>query len=342
MNTPDFSDLRSALKFLRGFGEIAKHVDDDISPDLGIANHYAQSAGVPGSRATRDEDMHLYTATRPPVLMGLFGARARNNLLLSGSESLDKRALANRIVSPIAPVLVENGRHNRVAWHRPRLSDLPILRYTAMDAGPYVTSGIVYARSPGGDTFNSSIHRLCVLDDERCTIWMVPGRHLECLYIRALSRGDALPISVNIGGDPLLYLTSAFSPPTTALGSNELGIAGAIRGRPVEVSRCATVDALYFASADIVLEGEILPERADEGNTDYSMPEFLGYMGESKKQLPILRVKRITTMENPIYQTVLGPGREQSEILAIPHEISIIQHIGHIPGIQVMDVHCPT
>jgi len=335
-------DLESCLAELARHGEAVSYVGGGLSPDLEIAAHYFQhSASSPASSRSGDEGIFVYDG-RMPVLMGLFGSRRRNNLLLGGSAELDKRELVQRSRRPIAPALVERPACQQRVGHLSKLGDLPILRYTAADAGRYLTSGIVYAKSPVAQAFNASIHRMCVVDDERCTIWMVPGRHLETFHREALRRGESLPVSINIGGDPFGYLSCSLSPPSMDLLANEMAIAGGIKGRAFELARCAAVDALCFASADIVLEAEISAETLDEGPGPYSMPEFLGYMGTAKPRLPVVRVKAITTRERPFYQMFVGPGREQSELLALAQELSIMRTVGEVPGVELLDVHCPS
>ena len=75
------------------------------------------------------------------------------------------------------------------------------------------------------------------------TIWFTPGRHIDAFRIKAEKKGKALPLSVNMGFDPAIYLASGFEPPATPLGYDELGIAGAIRGRGVELVDCVSVKA---------------------------------------------------------------------------------------------------
>lgn len=53
---------------------------------------------------------------------------------------------------------------------------------------------------------------------------------------KAEALGKPLPISISIGVDPAIEIASCFEPPTTPLGFNELSIAGAIRGKAVELA----------------------------------------------------------------------------------------------------------
>jgi 4-hydroxy-3-polyprenylbenzoate decarboxylase len=168
-----------------------------------------------------------------------------------------------------------------------------------------------------------SIHRMRVLDDRRMTIWMLPGRDLERLYLAAIERGSPLPLSINIGVPPIVYFTSSLSTPFIDPGAGELEVAGAAQGSPIEIARCATNAAFCLAQSEIVIEGELLPELAAEHSDPVNrlgMPEFLGYMGKAQPALPTISISAVFHRRNALYQTFLGPGKEQSELLALPTE----------------------
>lgn len=71
--------------------------------------------------------------------------------------------------------------------------------------------------------------------------------------------GVELPIFVSIGVDPAIEIASCFEPPTTPLGFNELSIAGGLRGKPVEMEKCLTVNEDCIANTEYVIEG-VFPE----------------------------------------------------------------------------------
>jgi 4-hydroxy-3-polyprenylbenzoate decarboxylase len=119
-------------------------------------------------------------------------------------------------------------------------------------------------------------------------------------------------------------------------------VAGAFRGHPVELLDCVSVAAKAIARAEIVIEGEILPNermREDEqSRTGYAMPEFPGYMGKAQAALPIIRVKAVTHRREPILQTIVGPGLEHCNLAGIPTEASILRLIeaampGRVPNV---------
>jgi gallate decarboxylase subunit C len=130
-----------------------------------------------------------------------------------------------------------------------------------------------------------------------------------------------------MGLDPAIHLSTSFEAPNTPYGFNELGVAGAIRGTPVELAQCLTVPQRCIASAEVVIEGEILPgvRVAEDQNshTGFAMPEFPGYVGPANPALPLLKVTAVTTRRNPILQTLVGPGEEHTTLAGIPTEASI-------------------
>jgi len=99
---------------------------------------------------------------------------------------------------------------------------------------------------------------------------------------------------------------AAYNAPT---GVNEMAIAGALRGEPVHMVKCKTIDVEVPANAEIVLEGEILPGGwiADEGRYG----EFHRIAGDVKSN-PIVRVKAITHRKNPIFYSLLMPDEVYS------------------------------
>jgi 4-hydroxy-3-polyprenylbenzoate decarboxylase len=72
---------------------------------------------------------------------------------------------------------------------------------------------------------------------------------------------------------------------TTPFGFDELCVAGGLRGKPVELVECLTVPQKAIARAEIVIEGEIVPNQrvAEDQNTNTgkAMPEFPGYTGDA-------------------------------------------------------------
>jgi len=85
-------------------------------------------------------------------------------------------------------------------------------------------------------------------------------------------------------------------------GVAEFDVAGGLRGSPVKLRKCQTIDVEVPASAEIVIEGVTLP---GERMADGPYGEYQGCYSEAK-QASVLKVTAITMRENPIYQTALA------------------------------------
>ncbi len=105
---------------------------------------------------------------------------------------------------------------------------LPAPTNTPEDAGPYITLGMCYATDPDTGINDITIHRLCIQDRDKLSVFFTPGaRHIGTMADRAEQLGQPLPISVSIGVDPAIEIGSCFEPPTTPMGYDELAVAGA-------------------------------------------------------------------------------------------------------------------
>jgi UbiD family decarboxylase len=272
---------------------------------------------------------------------GVLANRKRVALLLGVSSDRIPQALLTALQNPVHPVAWSGPKVpcQEVIHHPPvdirKL--LPMPTNTDLDAGPYFSMGLVRGEDPETGESDVTIHRLCVQGPDLMTAWFTPGRHIDHFRIKAEQKGQPLPISINIGLDPAIYLASCFEPPTTPLGFDELGIAGGLRGRPIEWVDCVSVKAKAIAHAEIVIEGEILPgQRMREDmntHTGYAMPEFTGYMGRAQAELPVIKITAVTHRKDPILQTIVGPGEEHGNLSGIPMEASILRLIENsMPG----------
>lgn len=218
---------------------------------------------------------------------------------------------------------------------------------TPQDAGPYITCGVVFGSSMDGKESDVTIHRMCIEGKDKLGIYIMPGgRHIGHFAEEYEKANKPMPITINIGLDPAITIGCTFEPPTTPLGYNELGVAGAIRHQPVQIVKGVTVDEMAIARSEYTLEGYIMPnERIREDiNTDTgkAMPEFPGYDGDANKALQVIKVTAVThRKDNPIMQSVIGPSEEHVSMAGLPTEASILQLTNRaIPG-KVVNVYNP-
>jgi 2,5-furandicarboxylate decarboxylase 1 len=207
---------------------------------------------------------------------------------------------------------------------------LPIPTHSEHDSGAYITAGLVIARNPQTGIQNVSINRIQVHAAKRMAILMLP-RHLHGFYQAAEAMGEALPVAVVIGVDPLTLLASQAIAP---IDHDELEIAGALHGAPLPVVKCMTHDVRVPAQAEIVIEGRILPGvREPEG----PFGEFPKYYS-AREAREVIEIDRVTHRPDPIYHTIIPAEMEHLLLGAIPREATILSHLQRtFPG--VTDVH---
>lgn len=340
------SDLRSALDVLAEHPEHLVSSKEPIDPRLELAAVYRHAgAGTPAPPPTRIgpamvfENVSGYPGVR--LAVGVLASRERAALLLDSAIDKLPLRLIEALDNAVAPVLCGNGfAPCQEVVHRDPidlLRLLPIPTNTPNDGGPFISLGLLRAEDPETGQSDVTIHRMCVQGPDRLSVYFVPGRHIDQFRAKAEAAGKPLPVSINIGLDPAIYVASCFEPPTTELGFDELSIAGGLRGRPVELVPCISVAAKAIAHAEIVIEGEILPgERAAEDQptrSGYAMPEFPGYLGRAQSAVPVIRVRAVTHRRRPIFQTLVGPGAEHTTLTGIPTEASILRLVERgMPG----------
>jgi UbiD family decarboxylase len=339
-------DLRSAIRLLKKTPGQLLTTNEPVDAHAELAGVYKPvGAGCPVMPPTQSGPAMLFRNIKRyediEIIVGVLANRERTAILMGSTSEKLPYLLLDALKHPIAPQGFSGKKapcHEVI--HRAPLDIqkfIPAPTNTKLDAGPYFTMGLLRAEDPETGEADVTIHRLCVQGPDLLTVWFTPGRHIDAFRIKAEEKGQPLPVSVNIGLDPAIYLAACFEPPTTPLGFDELSIAGAIRHRPVELVDCVSVKTKAIASAEIVIEGEFLPgERIREDihtDTGYSMPEFTGYMGVAYPALPVLKIKAVTHRKKPILQTIVGPGEEHCNLCGIPMEASIIRLIeSSMPG----------
>jgi UbiD family decarboxylase len=331
-------DLRSAIELLQQHPGQYHETDHPVDPIAELAGVYKRiGAGGTVSRPTRIgpamtfNNVEGYPGWR--VLVGLMASRDRVGLLLDCPPRELTQRMGDALANPIAPVDVgpERAACQEVVH---RADDpgfdlrtlLPAPTNTPIDAGPYFCLGLVLGSDPDGGT-DVTIHRLCVQGRDEISIFFAPGRHIDDFRAKAEAQGKPFAVSVNMGLDPAIHLSASFEAPNTPFGFNELTVAGALRGKGIELAQCLTVDQRCIAASEVVIEGEILPNvrvaEDQNSHTGFAMPEFPGYVGPANPALPVLKVTAVTTRQNPILQTLVGPGEEHTTLAGIPTEASI-------------------
>lgn len=238
----------------------------------------------------------------------------------------------------------KNACNNPMAWresaeppcqevihhHVDLLKLLPIPVHNEHDSGPYITAGLLIAKNPQTGIQNVAIHRLQISGPNRLGALLLP-RHTLAFFQSMEDQGKDLDIAIVIGADPLTLLASQAIVP---INHDELEIASALHGQPLEVTPCVTNATRVPAHAEIVLEGRLLANiREDEG----PFGEFPQYYGEKAKR-HVIEIDAVTHRKKPIFHTIVGGSIEHLLLGAIPREATILNQMKKLFP-SVLNVH---
>jgi UbiD family decarboxylase len=323
-----YADLREFLKRLEAEGELSRvSAEVDLEHELGAVCYHSTSMGGPALLFERLRGHDL------PVAANLLGTRSRMALALDADpENLIDEWRA-RVKRGIPPVSVSEGpcQENVLTGDDVDLTGtLPIPVFNDLDAGPYITAGCHVSVGDDVATRNVGVYRNQVHGPRTLGISAPPYRHLRLHQEEFAKQGRALPVAIAIGADPTLFLAAISSVPQ---GVDELAVAGALRGEPVELVPCVTIPIEVPAHAEIVLECEMpVGGLRDEG----PYGEFTGYYA-SVKPRPLLEVKAITYRNDAVHHAVyIGkPPNESSFINHIMNSATIAEQVT-LPGLRAL------
>ena len=266
--TDSRQSMRAFLSALEDAGALVT-IPQPVDLDYEIAGCLAEAAGGPALRFSHIRgraDGHAM-----PVVGNLLNSLPRFATALGNKTEPIQAALVAAIEKPLPHRVVASAPCQQDIIAEPSLAaELPIPRFFEKEAGPYITAGAIVARDRVNGFTNLSIARLMPLDGNRAFVGIAPNHHLAVLARAAHARGEKLDIAVCIGNHPAVLIAACLY---LGLGDDELPIAGALLGEPLEVVRCTQSDLLVPAHCECVLEGTL---DAGEPFTEGPVSEFHG------------------------------------------------------------------
>ena len=345
-----YSDLRDFLGQLERAGEL-RRIEVPVSPELEMTEicDRVLRAGGPALLFSRP------TGHDMPVLGNLFGTPRRVALGMGADsvaalrevgellaalkepeapkglrDALGKVAMLKSALWDMAPREVRGAACQQVAWEGSAvdLARLPIQTCWPGDAGPLITWGLVVTRGPHKKRQNLGIYRQQVIGRNKLIMrWLAHrGGALDFREHRLARPGEPFPLAVALGADPATILGAVTPVPDNL---SEYQFAGLLRGGRTETTRCIGSDLAVPASAEIVLEGHLLPDPANArgeinaANAGYETAvegpfgDHTGYYNETDR-FPVFTVERITMRREPIYHsTYTGKPPDEPAILGV-------------------------
>ncbi|MFR9524060.1 MAG: menaquinone biosynthesis decarboxylase [Rikenellaceae bacterium] len=217
-----------------------------------------------------------------------------------------------------------------------RLSLLPILKCWGFDGGRFITLPMVNTIDPESGVRNVGMYRMQVIDDRTTAMhWHIHksgARHYEG-YKR---RGERMPVSVALGGDPA-YTYAATAPMPDNM--DEYLLAGFMRGKSVKLVKCLTNEIYVPEDCDFVIEGYVDP--SEEKIVEGPFGDHTGFYS-LQDYYPLFHVTAITHRRGAIYPaTIVGIPPQEDAAIAVASERIFVSPIRFALHPEVCDLYMP-
>jgi UbiD family decarboxylase len=247
--------------------------------------------------------------------------------------------LVARLKKPVEPVMLDAAdapvKEVILTGADADLTKLPAMWTSEADPGPYIAAGMAVIKDPDTGKRNLSYHRMQVLGPDR-TGFLICPRHAQQIHQMYEGGNKPMPAAVVVGAHPAILYAAGY---TTTYGTDELAVAGGLIEDAIRLVKCETQDLEVPADAELVIEGEILPnEMTEEG----PFGEVTGtYAMEGSTQ--IFRVTAITHRKDPVFYGMHAgaPMGDSQSITATCIECALHEHLAKVEGgLDLRDIRC--
>lgn len=274
-----------------------------------------------------------------PLVANVMASRRRMAVALGVSPTEIRAEIGRRLESPRAPRTVAGGpvKDVRLIGDKANLTLLPIHLQHALDGAPFLSAPMDVTRHPDSGSYNVGVRRLMVRGPRQTGVDVVSPSDLRGAYRRARELGQRLEVAFVVGAHPLDYLATQLRVPC----EDEFHLMGALRGEPVPLVACETVDLRVPSDAELVVEGYL---EGDWTNLEGPYGEYTGYYGAAHRN-PLFEVTAITHRADAIFQTATIGGRnlghtDTASLISVSTEITAWESVRRAVS-QPHQIHCP-
>jgi 4-hydroxy-3-polyprenylbenzoate decarboxylase len=341
-----FKDMREFLALLEKEGQL-KHLDVPFdgrrgTNELQSLMNYVCSKNGPALILNNVDGINTKGV---PILFNPFGTRERTAMtighrnwrdaklhhadILGNPEKWIPPKLVDRSKAPCKDVIIKGGD---VSLDK----QLPHVWF-GKEGPAYITNALTYSKDPENGGRNVGWYRFTQFLDashpqggsyppERAKTdlaafywWNPPFSDIGRHTYKASKMGKRLEVAIAGVCEPASHLAAATG---CRYGADEAALAGGLRGEAVEVVKCETVDLEVPATAEWVLEGEVVFDES-EAIGWHSNP--VGYY-DRVQVFPIVRIKCITHRKNPIWHATMEmvPPFDHNYIGLLPVEAEVL------------------
>jgi 2,5-furandicarboxylate decarboxylase 1 len=269
------------------------------------------------------------------VVGNVFASRRAIAVLLDVPVERLTQEVAGRLERPIDPLVVGDGPvHERVLLgEEATLEALPIPTHHERDAGPYLSYGVAICKDPETGVRNVGVYRFMQRGPRELVPSLTSISNIADIFARQEAKGRPLDIAIVPGVSPLLGLAASYK---AALGTDEIALAGALAGEPLELVPARTIDVEVPAAAEVVIEARIQPG----GRYPEAPFADMSRSYSRQKQGPLVEVLAITHRADPIFQLAFSGHPDATNMAAVCHEVAIWRAVSQSSSC-VTGVHVP-
>jgi 2,5-furandicarboxylate decarboxylase 1 len=326
-------NFREYIKSLRDKGDVVD-IEDEVSPIIEIAKIEKQ---YDGRKTIFFKNIKGYGM---PVVSNIFNKR-ENIAEAIGVEVADiKKKIMKAVENPLNSVTVDSAPVQEIVItdNINPLKLLPIPKHYKKDNGRYITSGVILARDPQTGVRNISFARMAVSERKIINIMINKDRHLLRYFIKAEKANKPLEVAIIIGAHPGLWLEGAMPDGLVNDDMDEVNIASALIGEPIELIKGKTINLEYPANSEIVIEGKMINgAREDEG----PFGDYSGIYDNPPRKNPVIEISAVVMRKDAIYHDLLPHTFEHFYLGGIPRETDLLKRAKTaVPSIK--DIHLTT
>lgn len=321
--------LRAYLERLRKNGQLLV-CEKEINPKFEMG---AIVKKFDGQKAILFNNIKGYNV---PAIAGVCGSRERYAELLNVKSHELIFPLMEAVAHPKPYKIVSTGMVKENIIRRnidiPKL--FPVPTFHEKDSNPFITAGILAVKDSATGKIHTSVRRFQVLGGNKISV-LIESPMLLDQYTDFEKQGKPMEIAIILGYDPLFMAASQVN--SQIFGLDKYEVDSALRGEPLELVPCETIDLLVPAHVEIVLEG-IMPPRVREKEGPFG--EMAGYYGGGTPQ-PIMEITAVCHRDNPIFQFIFPSSSEHVLPNGLMREMYLYSQVKNmIPSVQ--NVHLPT
>ncbi len=318
--------FRKTLEKLRSSGRLW-HCQKTVDPiyELGAVLDYYNS-----------EQPMVFTQVKGhkvPVVGGVFGERQIYYDLMGMTREDRLQRIMDGIANPKPPKVLREGpvKENIITRNIDIGKMFPIPKSNGKDSERFITAGMLVVKDPETKKTYMAVRRFQINEKDEINALISGASPLLLQHFKELEdRKEPMECALVLGYDAEYLLASQIS--SEKYGVDKYHVDSALRGEPLELVKCHSVDLEVPAFAEIVLEGHLVPnKRVEEG----PFGELMGYYGEVAPN-PVMKIQTVMHRNDPYFQHAF-PSPEEHLSNGLIREAEVFSYVNNL--VDARDVH---